>query len=127
MQVEIGATRVDQQASGIVVDKERQVHALARDLDPGFILAVLLPLPDQRAVVVAGARRDGRDHRVGADRLAADFNHAHRGAANFRERRIENQAAALQQAESVNEEPDPSAEAEDTPEQKSAWARRTQD
>ena len=34
VQVEIGAARVDQQASSIVVDEEGQVHALAGDLDP---------------------------------------------------------------------------------------------
>src|SRR5205807_862064 len=34
MQVEIGAARVDHHLAGVVVEIERHVHALGRDLDP---------------------------------------------------------------------------------------------
>jgi len=103
VQVEIGATGVDQHAAGVVVDEERQVHTIADDLDPLLILAVLFVLPDQSAEVVTGAPGDGRDHGVRTHGLATDFNHSHGGAAKLRERSVKNQAAALQQAESVNE------------------------
>src|ERR1700689_1741074 len=100
------------------------MHALACDLDPLFILATLFAFPDLRAVVIAGPRRDRRDHGVRADCLPADFHHSHGSAANLRERSVENQATALQQAESVNEEADAGAEAEHAPEQKCARVLR---
>ncbi len=67
MQVEIGAAGVDHDLAGVVVEKERDVHALGGYLDPLLVFAALLPLPDERAVAVAGAGGDGCDHGVGSD------------------------------------------------------------
>ena len=67
----------------------------------------------------------GRDHGVGADGKAADFDHAHGGAANLRKRSIKNQAATLQQAESVEKKPYSGAEADCAKDQQSAGVGRT--
>jgi len=67
MDIEIGAPRVDQNTSGVVVEEKGNMHALAGDLHPLITLAVALPLPNQSAVVVAGAGRDGSEHCVRPD------------------------------------------------------------
>jgi hypothetical protein len=84
MQIEFGATRVDQQAAGIVVEEKWQMHALAGYLHPLIILALPFPLPRHRSVVVARPRRDGRDHGVRSYRQAAHFHHPHGRAADLR-------------------------------------------
>ena len=127
VQVEVGSARIDQHASRIVVNEERHVHALPGHLDPLFILAALFVLPHERAVVVAGARCDGCNHGVRTDGEAADFNHSHRGAANLRERSIENQPPALQQLKSIEEKADAGAEADAAPEEQSGGVRRAKD
>ena len=120
MQVEIGAMRIDEYLAGIVVDKKWNVYAFARDLDPGFVLAVLLPFPDHRSMVVAGPARYWCDDGVGTDGESADFDHTHGRAADLGKRSVENQPAALQQSESVEEESDPGSESQDAIEQEAA-------
>src|ERR1019366_1456225 len=125
MQVEIGAARVDHDFAGVVIEKKRYVHALGGDLDPLLILAALLPLPGDGAVVVARPRRDRRNHGVRPHGEAAELDHSHGCAANFGNRRVENETAALQQAEALKEQVDPGAESDDAPEEQSSGVRRT--
>ena len=115
VQVEIGTARIDEQASGVVIDEKGKVHAFTGDFDPVLALAALFPFPDQRPVVIAGTRGDRSDHRVGTSCKAADFYHANGSAPDFRKRNFEDQTAALEQPESVEEEGDSGAEADRAP------------
>ena len=117
VEIEIGAARIDEHAAGIVVDEKRQEHAFGGDLNPLLVFTALLQFVDVSAVVVAGARGNGRDQSVRADGLSADFDHAHGGAADFGERRVENETAALKKFESVDEEDDAGDEADYAPEE----------
>ena len=74
--VEVGAARVNENASGIVIEKKGDVHALGGDFDPLLILVTFFQFPSVGAVVVAGHFSHGRDHGVGPDSQTADFNHA---------------------------------------------------
>ena len=110
VQVEVGAARVDHHFGGVVIEKKRHVHALGRDLDPLLVFTGLLPLPGEGAVVVAGPGRDGGEHGVGSDGEATEFDQSERGAANFGNRRVEDEVTPLQEAETLDEEIDPGAE-----------------
>ena len=127
VEVEVGAARVDEDAPGVVVQEERDVHGLSGDLDPFFILAALFPLPNVGAVVVARPGGDRRDHGVGADRQAADFDHPHGGTANLGKWCVEDEATAQQESESVDEEADAGGDADEAPEQEAAVVGRTKE
>ena len=79
------------------------MHALGGDLTHCLFCRLALPLPDQGAVVVAGARGDGRDHGVRSNGEAAEFDHTHGCAANFGNRSVEDETPTLQQAKAVEE------------------------
>ena len=114
--VEVSTARIDQHASGIVVEEEWQMHALSRDFNPLVAFALAFPLPNQSAVVVTRTGADGRNHGVRPDREAAQFDHSHGGAANLGEGRVEDKVATLQQAEALNERKDAGAKSNDAPE-----------
>src|SRR5579863_8636274 len=59
MQVKIGPAWIDQHFSGVVVEKERHMHAFGGHFNPLLVLARLLPLPDKGPMVVAGPLGDG--------------------------------------------------------------------
>src|SRR5712671_3219133 len=104
MQVEFGAAGVDHDFAGVVIEKERHVHALGGHFDPLAASAATLPLPGYGAVVVTGALCDRRDHGVRADGEAAQFDHAKRCAANFRNWSVEDEMTALEQAEALEKQ-----------------------
>lgn len=115
MEVEFGAAGVDHDLARVVVEKERDVGALGGHLDPCVASAPAFPFPDHGAKVVASAPGDGRDHGVGADGLAVEFDHPHGGAANLGNRSVEDEVFPAQQAETVEEEIDAGAESDDAP------------
>src|SRR5215469_3072381 len=117
MELEFGTAGIDQHSPRVVVDEEGHVPRFAGHLDPLLASAALLPFPYLRAVVIAGPGGQGSDHCVRTHGEPADFDHAHRSAANFRERRVENQAASLKQAESTVEKINPQTEANPAPQQ----------
>ena len=67
------------------------------------------------AVEVARALGYGRDQGVGPDGETAKFDHPHGCAANFGDRSVENELAALQQAEALNEQVNSDADSDDAP------------
>ena len=104
MDIHLGALRVDQHASGVVVEKKGKMKALVCDFYPFAAPAALLPLPGDCVEVITMDACDWSRHRVRAGCEAVDFDQAHGGAADFRSRRIEDQAFALQQAKPAVEE-----------------------
>jgi len=100
VEIEFGAARVDQNLSGIVVEKEGKMHALGGDLNPLAASVLTFPFPDQGAEVVAGALGDRSNHGMRTNGEPAEFDHTHGCAANFGNRRVEDEAPTLQQAES---------------------------
>src|SRR5258708_598163 len=64
MEIKIGAARVDQHFAGVVIEKERHVHALGGNLYPLATFAAAFPLPCHGAVVVASALGNGRHYGV---------------------------------------------------------------
>src|SRR5207302_3894576 len=99
-----------------VVEKKGDVHALAGDLHPLIALSLPFPFPNQRAVVVTGPGCDRSEHSVRPDGKAAQLNHPQRSAANLGEWRVQNQPATEEQTESVDEEADTGAQADEAPE-----------
>src|SRR5712691_10562761 len=118
MEIEFGAPWVDHYFAGIVVEEERHVHALGGYLDPLATPAAAFPFPGYCAVVVAGALGDGRKHSVRADGKAAQFDHAERCAANFRNRGVENEVPALKQTEALKEQVKAGKKSDDAPDDK---------
>src|SRR6202034_3130902 len=115
MEVEFCPAWVDHDLASIVVEKEGHVHALGGYFDPLAASALAFPLPDNGAVVIAGALGDGCEKRVWSNGEAAEFDHAHGCAANLGNGRVENQLPALQDAEAVKENIDTGAETDDAP------------
>ena len=112
VQIEIGATRIDEHVSSVVIQEKGNVHAFAGDFDPLLVLAMLLPLPHQGSEVIAGAPGDGGLHGVGSRRESADFNHAQGRTTNLRKGGVENQSAALKQTKSIHKESNATAKAD---------------
>jgi hypothetical protein len=77
-------------------------------------------------VVIAGAGRDGGDHGVGTDGQTAEFDHSEGSAANLRNRRVEDEVTAPQQAEALKEKIDSGADSDDAINSKAGWTRGTQ-
>jgi len=115
MEIEFGAARVNHHLAGVVVEKEGHVHALGGHFDPLAASTLAFPLPGHGAVVVTGSLCDGRNHGVRADGEAAEFDHAERSAANFRNWRVKDEVTALEQAEALEEQENPGAESDDAP------------
>jgi len=80
------------------------MKALIGDFNPLAAPAALLPLPGDRVKVITRDARDWSRHRVRAGCETVDFDQSHRGAADFRSRRIEDQAFALQQTKAAIKE-----------------------
>src|SRR6202040_1538230 len=104
MDIQIGAARVDQHLASVVIQKEGNVHALGSHLDPLAAFAATFPLPCDSAVVIARARGNGRQHSIGTDGEAAEFDDPERCAANLRNRRVEDKVAAQKQAEALKKQ-----------------------
>jgi len=115
MDIQIGAPRVDQHFAGVVIQKEGNVHALSRHLDPRAASASTFPLPGDGAVVIAGVLGNGCQHSIRTDGEAAKFNHPERCAANFRDWRIEDKVTALKQAEALKEQINSGKKSDDAP------------
>jgi len=62
VEIEFGAARVDQNLSGIVVEKKGRCMHFGGDLNPLAASVLTFPFPDQGAEVVAGALGDRSNH-----------------------------------------------------------------
>src|SRR5580698_1365497 len=104
MDVHLCALRIHQHARRAVVQIEREVQAFIRFFDPRTTLALLFPLPQHRAVVVAGNTGDGRGESVRSSRQPTDFDQSHGRAANFRRWCVHDQPFPPQQLKPVAKE-----------------------
>src|SRR5579862_969757 len=103
MDVEMRALRIHEQASRRVIDKERNVESLFRNLFPLTIVSRFLQFPRRRAIVKARRSGNSRRNCMRSGGRAAHLDEAHRRAANFRKRGIQHQPLELKHAKSAME------------------------
>jgi len=106
MNIEARALRIDEHSPGTVVHEERNAHGFVGDLLPLSFIARFRLLPSACPIVVAGLAGDPRADGLRPPGHSADFHQAHRGAANFGERSVLNEALVLQHEKTAAEEVD---------------------
>ena len=101
-----GALRIDEHLPRTVVHEEGNAHGFVGNLLPPSLIAGIRLLPSACPIVVTGLTSDPRADGLRPLGHAAHFHQAHRGAANFGERSVLNEALVLQHPEAAKEEVD---------------------
>src|SRR5882724_8768793 len=104
MKVKFGASRVDEQLSGAVVEEKRNVKRFLGDSLPLASLTLVALEPCGRAVQKAGHATDRGGQRVRASRHTANFDQSEGGATNFRSGSVKEKSLASEQRESAEKE-----------------------